>query len=348
MASEIEKTAREIGNKKMSEIEKTAREIEVFCNKFVKFNEGLIDTGKETDFKTQDKLEKIGKVLKNFYMKSSGIEEALRLNESQFEEGRLERDAYERKLRELTEDMTSLKFDFNKCSAEIETFERRVSALFNLEPILSTFMIKEKGSERVISDVERQKIISAEGSDLKQEALEGKSQDVNYPETYIQLGISYLKSKKPEKAKECFESALFSRPNNATIWFHLGHANSELGNHPEATRCYLKVLDINSRHTDALCDLGFTYGQLGKHKQARKCYKKLTEINPNDAKAWTGLGVTLYSMGQFKQAKESLEKAIQIDPKFGLAWYNLGLVYSSLGYHQESKRCYDQAKKLGF
>jgi Tfp pilus assembly protein PilF len=349
MASEIEKTAREIGKKPMSEIEEIAREIEIVCDKFVKLNEELIRTGKELDFKTQDKLEKIGKVLKNFYMKSSGIEETWHLNQRQFEEGRLERDAYERKLRELTEDMTSLKFDFSKCTAEIQSFERKVSASFDLDMKYSMFKAERKETAEVVQNVERQNgLRSSEKATLAQEKIEGENEEeASYPETYLQLGISYAKSKKPAKAKECFESALVSRPNNATIWFHLGHANSALGDYLEATRCFLKVLEINPKHTAALCDLGFSYGQLGRHKQARKCYKKLVEINPNDAKAWTGLGVTLYSLGHFKQAKENLEKAIQVDPKFGLAWYNLGLVYSSLGYHQESKRCYAQAKKLG-
>jgi tetratricopeptide (TPR) repeat protein len=345
MSSEIERTAREIGEKKgASEIERTAQEIEIVCDKFVKLNEDLVRTGEQLDTKTQDKLEKISRVLKNFYIKSSGIRETWRLNERQYEEGRLERDAYEKKLRELTENISSLRFDFHKCAVEIEAFERRVSVLFNLSTASLTLDTGEKKPMQSTIDSEAQEALgSAKKISLSRDKVrEEYKEEVGDPEAYIRLGISYAQSKKPAKAKECFESALTFKPRNATVWFHLGHANSALNNYAEAAKCYSKVLEINPKHTAALCDLGFSYGQLGKHKQARKCY------NPNDAKAWTGLGVTLYSLGRFKQAKECIEKAIQVDPKFALAWYNLGLVYSSLGYHQESKRCYDQAKKLGY
>ena len=351
MTSEIDKTARKIERKRASEIEETTREIETTCDRFIKFNENLIKSEKELDFKTKDKLEKIGRVLKNFYMKSSGIQETWLLNEEQFKEGRLERDSYERKLRELTEDISSLRFDYNKCIAEIEAFESKVSKSFGLTPYVSEPKIERKDLEQAEINMQYQeKVVSTEKEKLDEEKIEVKREDdiVDYPEAYIRLGLSYEESNKPEKAKNCFESALVSRPNNATIWFHLGHANSALGDYQEATRCYQKVLEINPEHTAALCDLGFSYGQLGKHKQAQKCYKRLVDINPNDAKAWTGLGVTLYSSSRFKQAKECMEKAIKIDPKLGLAWYNLGLVYSSLGYHQESKRCYEKAKKLGY
>ena len=102
MASEIEKIAREIERKPVNEIENTAQEIKETCDRFVKLNADLVDTGKELDYKTTSKIVMIGNVLKNFRVKSAGIGEAWRLNEKQFEEGGLERDAYERKQRTHT------------------------------------------------------------------------------------------------------------------------------------------------------------------------------------------------------------------------------------------------------
>lgn len=342
MSSEIERIAREIEKKPTSEIEKTAQEIKETCDRFVKLNADLVGTGKELDRKTADKLAMIGNVLKDFRVKSAGIEEAWRLNERQFRDGRLESDAHVRKVRELTQELASLKFDFDKCALEVEAFERQLAPLLQKggAPVQIVQRLRAK-----LGVAKRQQGKAAVPAEKGKAGGEGTIDDL---EAYIKIGISHAQSGKPEKAKEHFENALNFSPNNATVWFHLGRANSDLCNQPEAVRCYQKVLEINPEHLAALCELGYSYGQMGNHKQAGKCYKKLVGINPNDANAWIGLGVASYSEGLFKQAKEYIEKAIQINPQIALAWYNLGLVYSSLGYQQESERCYSKAKALGY
>ena len=92
MSSEIEKVAKQLEKKQISEIEKTAQEIEKACNNFFKFIEELLNKGKELDTKSTDKMEKISNVFKDFYSRSEAIEEAWRLNERQFREGRIEKD----------------------------------------------------------------------------------------------------------------------------------------------------------------------------------------------------------------------------------------------------------------
>jgi tetratricopeptide (TPR) repeat protein len=342
MASEIERIAREIEKKPLSEIENTVREIKETCDKFVKLNADLVGTEREIDQKTTDKIAMIGNVLKNFRVRSAGIEEAWRLNERQFEDGGLERDAYERKLRELTQDMASLKFDFDKCALEVEAFERQLVPIFQKEFASTQPAEMQLAMPTVAKHQEDKATTPTRKRELGEENTFGDQ------EAYVKIGISYARSGKPEKAKECFVHALSFRPNNATLWFHLGSANSDLRNQQEAIRCYQRVLEINPEHLAALCELGYSYGQIGNHKRASECYKKLVDLNLNDANAWVGLGVANYSGGHLKQAKECIEKALQINPQSALAWYNLGLVYSSLGYQQESERCYNKAKALGY
>jgi len=343
MASEIERIMREIERKPVSAIEKIAQEIKEICDRFVRLNADLVGIGEELDQKTANKIAMISNVLKNFRVKSAGIEEAWRLNERQFRDGGLERGAYESKLRELTQDMTSLKFDFDRCALEVEAFRRHVTPLLQrrTEPVLAPE--KPRAKPILVEQPETKLTTPTEEGEID-EAASFDDQE----ESYIKIGLSYAQSGKPEKAKEFFTNALSFRPNNVTLWFHLGRTNSDMNNQPEAARCYQKVLEINPEHTAALCELGYSYGQMGNHKRASECYKKLVDLNHNDANAWIGLGVASYSSGHFKQAKEYIEKALQLNPQIALAWYNLGLIYSSLGYPQESERCYTKAKTLGY
>jgi tetratricopeptide (TPR) repeat protein len=337
MTSEIERIAREIRKKPVAQIEAIAYEIQETCNKFARLNADVINSGDKLSSENSDKLVTIGEVLKSFRVHSAGLLAAWRLNEEQFEKRGLERDAYERRLTELTQSMTSLKFDFDKCILEFEVFKKQLIHILQREGrIVTQPTIGERAK------VEPQASAANTGTDREGKPLASFSD----PEAFIKIGLSYEQSNRPSKAKECFQSAVSFKPKDANVWFHLGRANSDLGIHSEAIKCYQKVLDIDPQHTGAICDLGFSYGQIGDHKKASKCFRKLIDINPHNSDAWIGLGTAQYSMGNLKQAKEFLEKARQINPQNALAWYNLGLVYSALGYQQESKRCYDEAEKL--
>jgi tetratricopeptide (TPR) repeat protein len=342
MSSEIERIAREIGKKPVSEIENTVQEIKDACDRFVKLNADLVCSKEVLDQKTTDKIAMIGNVLKDFRVKSAGIREAWRLNERQFKDGGLERDAYEKKLRELTQDMASLKFDFDKCAIEVKAFEKQITSVIQGKTESTHQAEKRQAKLAVVNSQTGKSIIPTEKEEIRDKNT------FDDQEAYIKIGLSYAQSGKPEKAKDCFVHALKFRPNNATLWFQLGRANSDLNNQAEATRCYQRVLEINSEHKEALGELGYSYGQMGNHKRAGQCFKRLIDIDPNNGCAWVGMGVASYSQGRFKQAKEYIEKALQIDPQMALAWYNLGLVYSSLGYLQESERCFDKAKALGY
>jgi tetratricopeptide (TPR) repeat protein len=339
--------AREINKKPTAEIELTSREIKEFCDAYVRLSGELITACIELDGKTSEKMDKITEVLKEFRKKSAGAEEAYRLNEQRFKEG-LERDTFERKIRDLTQEMTSIKFDFDRCKMEIEVFERHLLSLIKEAGIkTSHFPIIIQNIERT-RDSKAQNLVSHTVIETYKPVTESKKETTRDFDNYIQAGLAFTKNKQPEKAKECFKNALKLEPHNTNALYFLGRAESAIGSHVDAIKHYKQVLEINPEHTGALCELGFSHGQTGNNKDAGKCYKKLLDLNPGDAKAWTGWGVAEYSSGHFREARKYLEKALEINREYGLAWYNLGLVYASLGNEWESNRCKEEAKKLGF
>ena len=195
--------------------------------------------------------------------------------------------------------MASLRFDFDKCALEVKAFERQIAPLLQKDGA-QTQTTEGQQAKFEVAKRKQRKVEDLAKTEIPRGKIEARAEDTfGDPEAYMRIGISHMQGGKPEKAKECFESALNFRPNNATVWFHLGRANSDLGNQSEAVKCYQKVLEINPEHLAAFCELGYSYGQMGNHKQAGKCYKKLVDINPNDVNAWIGLGLPGGSPIQF-------------------------------------------------
>ncbi len=242
MASEIDRIAREISKKPVSEIERTTREIKEFCDAFVRLNGELIAACIQLDGKNSERMDKITEVLKEFRKKSAGTEEAWRLNQERFREG-LERDTFERKVRELTQDIASIKFDFDRCKLEIEVFERQLASLIaksGIAPIQPSVLPRRRSS---IEEPEETETEGLPISLLEERSLPGvNSKAKGDADEFIKQGISFAESKKPEKAKECFENALKLRPNEITALYSLGRAESALGLHGDAIKNYKKVL----------------------------------------------------------------------------------------------------------
>jgi tetratricopeptide (TPR) repeat protein len=304
-----------------TQIEKTAKAIEQACVEYYNVRDKIFDLmkeGKSLDAELTNVGDKIGAGLKDLKARSAAIEEAWRLNERQWGEGRTERDSYDRRFRLLTQEMSALEFEFReRVRIELGKFERQLDTLLEQWGVPSTLPAAGQEFKLGVTEEKKAKVeaIAKSVEETRQTLGEVVAKETSCnPEAYKRLAIFYAQSKNWTKAEEYFERALEINPEDAMGWR----------------------------------GLGYTYFQRGDYVRATADYLKAIEINPDDAVMWYNLGTVYGEQGDYGRAIASYKKALEIKPEFAAVWCNLGTAYQMLGNQEEAKKCIDKAKELGY
>lgn len=87
-------------------------------------------------------------------------------------------------------------------------------------------------------------------------------------EVQIALGVLFYSSSSYDQARDCFEAALQSRPDDFQLWNRLGATLANGGNPELATEAYHKALELRPTFTRAIYNLSVSCLNLGAHHQA--------------------------------------------------------------------------------
>lgn len=160
------------------------------------------------------------------------------------------------------------------------------------------------------------------------------------------LGIAHSQSGQHAKAMDAYQQALRINPKHANAWNNLGNAYSQSGQTAKAMEAYQQALRINPEYAEAWNNLGIAYGKSGQPAKAMEAYQQALRINPRHAKAWYNLGITYGKSGQHAKAMEAYQQALRINPEYADAWRSLGLVYSESDQIPKAIEAYQQALRI--
>ena len=144
------------------------------------------------------------------------------------------------------------------------------------------------------------------------------------------------------------EKIIEDSPEELDLW-ELGNKGVALGNlgkYQEASTCFDKAIEINSRYADAWSNKGTVQVKLGLHREALACFDKALEINPRHANAWHNKGLALFNLVRHQEAIACFDKAIEINSRYAGAWSHKGTALGKLGKHQEAIACFDEALEI--
>ncbi|KIJ49700.1 hypothetical protein M422DRAFT_28063 [Sphaerobolus stellatus SS14] len=88
------------------------------------------------------------------------------------------------------------------------------------------------------------------------------------PDVQIGLGVLFYTNSEFDKAKDCFESALASRPNDYLLWNRLGSCLSNGSKPEEALAVYREALQRRPTYTRAIYNVGVACLNIGAYKEA--------------------------------------------------------------------------------
>lgn len=126
----------------------------------------------------------------------------------------------------------------------------------------------------------------------------------------------------------------------------MANIKREQGYIEEATRLYLKALEVFPEFAAAHSNLASVLQQQGKLTEALLHYKEAIRIQPSFADAYSNMGNTLKEMQDVTGALQCYTRAIQINPAFADAHSNLASIHKDSGNIQDAINSYRTALKL--
>ncbi|PCJ21288.1 MAG: hypothetical protein COB02_01510 [Candidatus Cloacimonadota bacterium] len=158
------------------------------------------------------------------------------------------------------------------------------------------------------------------------------------------LGLTYAKLGKLDKAIEYFQKTLDLRPNHSEAYFNLSSIFFRLNQAPQALQYLKQCLRFSPNHPKGLLRLAELDLSNGRQRDAISNLSKYLKVKPYDLKVRAKLGGVYFQQGLDENAKVELKKAIrQIHtPR---VYYQLGVIYHRQGHLKAARYFYEKTIK---
>lgn len=117
---------------------------------------------------------------------------------------------------------------------------------------------------------------------------------------------------------------------DAEGWFEHG-VELETTDPEQARRAYLRAIELEPGHADALVNLGRLLHERGDVADAAERYRRALALRPGHATAAYNLGVALEDLGRNEEAIDAYRAALRVDDTLADAHYNLAGLYEQAG-----------------
>ena len=136
----------------------------------------------------------------------------------------------------------------------------------------------------------------------------------NFPAALSELGITYLKLRRPEKAAESLAAALKLAPDDHRTLLAYGRALLELRRPAEAEEQFRKALKKNAASSSAHLYLGIILFGRREFEEAERELRAAAGAGGEVVRAHYYLGGLYWEMKQYKRAADELETYLKLAP----------------------------------
>jgi tetratricopeptide (TPR) repeat protein len=134
-----------------------------------------------------------------------------------------------------------------------------------------------------------------------------------------------------------------AQPTATAQWFQEAVRLHQSGRVLDAERLYLRVLEVQRDHFDALHLLGVCLHQRGDFAGAQRQLRAVLKLRPDVAAAHLSYGNVLREMHRIGDAVDSYTRAVRLDPELAIAHFNLGTAFEEMGRHAAALASYEHA-----
>ncbi len=104
------------------------------------------------------------------------------------------------------------------------------------------------------------------------------------------------------EARRILALAVKSNPQDASLWFHLGVARSQLNDVDQAIAALEHARTLAPRQPETYFDLGLLYWKSGEIGKAKQAYRAGLALNPKEPSALQNYALLLMKTGEYKDA----------------------------------------------
>jgi len=151
------------------------------------------------------------------------------------------------------------------------------------------------------------------------------------PAEMLNKGIEYHTAGMLREAENLYLKILENDPNHPDAIHFMGILAYNVGKNDIAKEYIKRAIELLPTNAGCFNNMGNIYQQEKKYHESVKWYKKALEIKPDDQKSYNNLGVAFLKLGRFETAENCLLEATRIDPGYVEAYGNLVEVYRGGG-----------------
>ncbi|MCR5725684.1 MAG: tetratricopeptide repeat protein [Treponema sp.] len=143
----------------------------------------------------------------------------------------------------------------------------------------------------------------------------------------IELGSEAALKHRYRDARDFFQKATFSEPNNTEALFGYAKMSYYLQKDDDARRAFEKILKIDPSDAAAYAYLGKLEGEVKRYKAALEYINKALALDPDNTTYYLDKGTYSRFTGDYKGAEAAWKKAVENDPDYFLGYAYLAGLY---------------------
>lgn len=170
--------------------------------------------------------------------------------------------------------------------------------------------------------------------------------DYTYAEPFLNRGILYYNTGRPDQALADFNRFLELKPDNPDGLLNRANTLSTLGRFKEAIPDYNKYLTIKDEDPKAYMWRGIAYFNIQNYDSAIIDFNKSIEIDPDYYEPYYWLGVIYYNQKEYDNALKYLDKSIEKKPNNANTYIWEGLCYMNMNEYHKAIEQYSKAIEI--
>jgi tetratricopeptide (TPR) repeat protein len=182
----------------------------------------------------------------------------------------------------------------------------------------------------------------------KDEARAAASTQAKFgPRSVVATAEAFIQAGDHAEAITLVSEALKSKPEEIDLQFELGSAYERAGQHENAEKAFLKILDKNPNHAATLNYLGYMWADRNVNlDRAAEMLTRAVEQEPRNGAYVDSLGWVFFRQGKLDLAEKYLSDAARLLPRDATVHEHLGDVLAKRGQLKRAIEVYQVALSL--